>query len=336
MELLGLTLPMVGLFVSFGFMVGVLFGFFGMGGAFLITPTLLILGYPAPVAIGSGLAFYFGTSVIAVMKHYDVGQVNYKLGAIMFVGLTIGIEAGRILVFWLEELGIATFITGTAYVVLLGGIGLLFLHRARGRADESTDGMSEGDIPEIAQRIQSYRVPPMVTLVSGGRASAWTISGVGGVVGLVSGLLGVGGGFVRMPAIYYLIGTPLTVAVGTSLFAGLFSGAFGTFTYGLSGSVDLGVVSTLLIGSALGARIGSAATTMIDEEEVIVYFGAMMLLASLAIALSEVAHYAGIAIFEVVSVALLVGSAFVVGGIVLYRVLAVVRAPGTDRTAGSE
>ena len=89
MELLGLGLSLLVLFVVFGFMVGVLFGFFGMGGSFLITPTLLILGYPASVAIGSGLAFYFGTSVIAVMKHYDVGQVDYKLGAALFVVLSI-------------------------------------------------------------------------------------------------------------------------------------------------------------------------------------------------------------------------------------------------------
>ncbi len=326
MELLGLTLPMLALFVSFGFMVGVLFGFFGMGGAFLVTPTLLILGYPAPVAIGSGLAFYFGTSVIAVMKHYDIGQVNYKLGAIMFVGVIIGIEVGRLLVFALEDLGVATLVTGIAYVVLLAGIGLLFLQRARVQSDGGEDGSDGEDIPTVARCIQSYSVPPMVTLASGGQASAWTISGVGGSVGLVSGLLGVGGGFLRMPAIYYLIGTPLTVAVGTSLFAGLFSGAYGTFTYGLAGSVDLVVVSTLLVGSALGARIGSAATTMVDEDEVIVYFGTMMLLASLAIGLSELAHWLSLGFLEVVSVVLLVGSAFAVGGIILYRVLKIVRA----------
>lgn len=323
MDILGLALPLFALFVSFGFMVGVLFGFFGMGGAFLITPTLLILDYPAPVAIGSGLAFYFGTSVIAVMKHYDIGQVNYKLGAIMFVGLTIGIEAGRILVFGLEEIGIAGLVTGVAYVVLLAGIGLLFLRRALNIDDgDDSDGDADGDeIPEIAQRLQSYSIPPMVSLVSGGRASAWTISGVGGGVGLVSGLLGVGGGFIRMPAIYYMIGTPLAVAVGTSLFAGLFSGAYGTFTYGMSGSVDLVVVGTLLVGSALGARIGSAATTVVNEDDVIIYFGIMMLLASAAIALSEVANWIGVEFLDIVSVILLVGSAFAVGSIVLYESL---------------
>ena len=361
MEVLGLSLLLIALFVSFGFMVGVLFGFFGMGGAFLITPTLLILDYPASVAIGSGLAFYFGTSVIAVMKHYDIGQVDYKLGVILFVFLSIGIELGSILVFGLEELGIAELVTGVAYVVLLAGIGLLFLRRAAAIDDgegassgesndassgdassgeassdgdgdsseaepESDESFTDDEIPEVAQRIQSYRIPPMISLLAGGRASAWTISGAGGVVGIVSGMLGVGGGFLRMPAIYYLIGTPLSVAVGTSLFAGLFSGAFGAFTYGTAGAVDLGVVSMLLVGSALGARIGSAATTTVDEDDVIVYFGFMMLLASFAIGLSELANWLEVGLFDLVSVVLLVGSSFVVGSMILYRALVAFRA----------
>ncbi len=339
MEILGLTLPLLVLFVSFGFMVGVLFGFFGMGGSFLITPTLLILGYPASVAIGSGLAFYFGTSVIAVIKHYDVGQVDYKLGAILFVVLSIGIELGSRLVFGLEALGIAELVTGIAYIVLLAGIGLLFLRRAynlKDDADDEADEDANDDIPPIGQKIQSYNVPPMISLTSGGRASVWTISGAGGGVGLISGLIGVGGGFIRMPAIHYLIGTPLTAAVGTSLFAGLFSGAFGTFTYGMSGSVDLAVVSLLLVGSALGAKIGSAATTMVEENDVIVYFGMMMLFASAGIALSELADWIGMGGLEMLSVLLLVGSSFFVALMILYQVAQTVSMDGSHAQTAPE
>ncbi len=324
MELFGLSIALLALFISFGFMVGVLFGFFGMGGSFLITPTLLLLDYPASVAIGSGLAFYFGTSVIAVLKHYDVGEVDYRLGAILFVVLSIGIELGSRLVFGLEALGIANLVTGVAYVVLLAGIGALFLRRAANLKAEDeleaeNEAVSDEEIPPIARKIQSYTVPPMISLTSGGRASIWTITSAGGGVGLVSGLIGVGGGFIRMPAIYYVIGTPLSAAVGTSLFAGLFSGAFGTFTYGMSGSVDLTVVSLLLVGSALGARIGSAATTIVDEDNVIVYFGLMMVLASAGIGISELANWLGTDALDVVSVFLLVGSSFAVALMILYQ-----------------
>ncbi len=319
MELLGLTPELLVLFVSFGFMVGVFFGFFGMGGAFLVTPALLILGYPAPVAIGSSMAFVFGTAVIATMKHHDVGQVDYKLGALMFVGIIVGIEIGKMLVFGLEAIGRAELVVGVAYILLLGAIGLVFVQKAR--KQDSADGDNEtqdDDIPEIAKKIKSYNIPPMVRLTDGSKASMWTISGVGGGVGVVSGFLGVGGGFIRMPAIYYLIGVPLAAAVGTSLFGALMSGAVGAFSYGLSGVIDIGVVTALLVGSALGARIGSASTAYVDEADVTIYFGIMLLMASTAVAFGELANWLEMPIFDTVSFVLLIGSSFFVTVIIIY------------------
>ncbi|WP_256402307.1 sulfite exporter TauE/SafE family protein [Halorubrum salinum] len=334
--LLGLSPGLFGLFVVFGFMVGVFFGFFGMGGSFLVTPALLILGYPAPVAIGSSMTFVFGTAVIATLKHHDAGQVDYRLGGLMFVGITVGIELGSRLVFGLEVLGIAEAVVGAAYVVLLAAIGALFTRSAM--ADEEDDGAGDGreratesdgserdDVPAIAKRIQSYEIPPMMTLSDGSRASLWTISGVGGGVGLVSGFLGVGGGFVRMPAIYYVVGTSLAAAVGTSLFGGLMSGAVGAFTYGRAGVIDLGVVTALLLGSALGARIGSGATAYVDEDDVTIYFGVMLLLASLAVALGEAATWLSMPVFDRISFVLLVGSALFVCAVILYHGVLAVR-----------
>ena len=319
MELLGLSLTLFALFVSFGFMVGVFFGFFGMGGSFLVTPALLILGYPAPVAIGSSMAFVFGTAVIATMKHHDVGQVDYKLGALMFVGIALGIEAGKMLVFGLEAIGQAELVVGTAYILLLAAIGLLFTRSALKQGEEDDDDPpGDDDIPEIAKTIKSYNIPPMMTLTDGSKASLWTISGVGGGVGVVSGFLGVGGGFIRMPAIYYLIGVPLAAAVGTSLFGALMSGAVGAFSYGLSGVIDLGVVTALLVGSALGARIGSAATAYVDENDVTIYFGIMLLLASTAVAFGELANWLAMPILDRVSFVLLIGSSLFVTAIILY------------------
>ena len=335
-ELLGLGSGLIALFVAFGFMVGVFFGFFGMGGSFLVTPALLILGYPAPVAIGSSMAFVFGTAVIATMKHHDAGQVDYRLGALMFVGITLGIELGSRLVFGLEVLGIANVVVGAAYVLLLAAIGVLFTRSAL-QTDEGTDGSdgdpddadSDDDVPAIARRIQSYNVPPMMTLADGSKASLWTISGVGGGVGLVSGFLGVGGGFVRMPAIYYVIGTSLAAAVGTSLFGGLMSGAVGAFTYGRAGVIDLGIVTALLVGSALGARIGSSATAYVDEDDVTIYFGIMLLVASAAVGISELSSWLEMPVLDRLSFLLLVGSALLVCSMILYHgALAVRRSRG--------
>ncbi|QSG04668.1 sulfite exporter TauE/SafE family protein [Halapricum desulfuricans] len=332
MELLGFDAGLLALFVSFGFMVGVFFGFFGMGGSFLVTPVLLLLGYPAPVAIGSSMAFVFGTAVIATLKHHDVGQVDYTLGALMFVGIALGIELGKRLVFGLEALGYAEIVVGTSYVLLLAAIGLLFTRNALqgDEASDTTDGSDDtrgaDDVPDIAKAIKSYNIPPTVTLTDGSSASLWTISGVGGGVGVVSGFLGVGGGFIRMPAIHYVIGVPIAAAVGTSLFGALMSGAVGAFTYGRSGAIDFGVVTALLVGSALGARIGSAATVYIDEDDVTIYFGIMLLLASVAVGLGELAAWFEVALLDTLSLVLLLGAAVFVTGIILAYALAGVRA----------
>lgn len=341
-ELLGLGPEIFGLFIVFGFMVGVFFGFFGMGGAFLVTPALLILGYPAPVAIGSSMTFVFGTAAIATMKHHDAGQVDYKLGALMFVGIIVGIELGSRLVFGLEVLGIANVVVGVAYVLLLAAIGVLFTRSALNTEDDDAgtdgngnDGDGDDEVPAIARKIQSYEIPPMMTLADGSQASLWTISGVGGGVGLVSGFLGVGGGFVRMPAIYYVIGTSLAAAVGTSLFGGLMSGAIGAFTYGRAGVIDLGIVTALLVGSALGARIGSSATAYVDEDDVTIYFGLMLLVASVAVGIGELASWLSMPILDRLSFVLLVGSALFVCTVILYHgALAVRRTRGVPGSAG--
>lgn len=338
-ELLGLGADLFALFIVFGFMVGVFFGFFGMGGSFLVTPALLILGYPAPVAIGSSMAFVFGTAVIATIKHYDAGQVDYRLGGLMFVGIAVGIELGSRLVFGLEVLGIANLVVGIAYVLLLAAIGVLFTRSALNESDDddADDDADADDVPEIAKRIQSYNLPPMMQLKDGSRASLWTISGVGGGVGVISGFLGIGGGFVRMPAIYYVIGTPLAIAVGTSLFGALMSGAVGAFTYGRAGVIDIGIVTALLIGSALGARIGSSATAYVDEDDVTIYFGVMLLIAAVAVGLGELADWLARPILDQISFVLLIGSALLVCSVILYHgALAVRRSGRIEPAPGAE
>ena len=332
MELLGLSLAMVGLFVGFGLLIGVLFGFFGMGGSFLVTPALLVMGYPTRVAVGSGLAFVFGTSVIATLKHRDLGQVDYKLGLLMIVGTTAGIEVGKEIVVHLESLGLAGSIISVTYVFLLGGIGAFVTYEAvNGDSDGGIDHdaaeepADADDIPDIAKTIQSYRVPPMIDLRGGVTVSLWMILGVAFATGLLSGFLGVGGGFIRMPALFYLIGVPVPIAVGTDLFEIVFSGGLGSFLYALDGGVDLSIVVPLLAGSAFGARIGSAATGIVDEGEIKVYFGLMLLGGALAVAIREIGKIYELPILNRVSLVLILGSALLVSGAVVYSSITALR-----------
>jgi uncharacterized membrane protein YfcA len=332
MDIFGISLALLVLFVGFGLLIGILFGFFGMGGSFLVTPALLVMGYPSRVAVGSGLAFVFGTSIIATLKHRDLGQVDYKLGVLMIAGTTAGIEVGKEIVLYLEALGMAGSIISVTYVFLLGGIGVFVTHESLkdngdGGIDHDADDaeVDAEDIPDIAKTIQSYRVPPMMELRGGVKVSLWMILGVAFATGLLSGLLGVGGGFIRMPALFYLIGVPVPIAVGTDLFEIVFSGGIGSFIYAMEGGVDLAIVLPLLAGSAFGARIGSAATSIVDEGEIKVYFGLMLLGGSAAVAVRELGNVYGIDIFQVISLVLIVGSALLVSSAVVYSTVTALR-----------
>jgi len=327
------------MFVGFGLLVGILFGFFGMGGSFLVTPALIVMGYETNVAVGSGLAFVFGTSVIATLKHRDLGQVDYKLGVLMIAGTTAGIEAGKIGLEHLQHLGVADRVVSLAYVGLLGAIGAFVTYNARkGRSGgldhdaERTDG-GEDELPAIAQKIQSYHVPPMVSVRGGVTVSLWMILLVAFATGVLSGFLGVGGGFIRMPALFYLVGVPVPVAVGTDLFEIVFSGGLGSLLYAIDGGVDLTVVAPLLAGSALGARVGAAATNLVDEADIKVYFGVMLLLGALAVAVRQVGTALGIDALQFVSLLIIVGAALLVSGAVVLSSVRELRRAETGTSA---
>ena len=337
-EVFGMSAALLAMFALFGVLIGVLFGFFGMGGSFLVTPALLVMGYPSRVAVGSGLAFVFGTSVIATLKHRDLGQVDYKLGVLMIAGTTAGIEVGKELVLHFEAAGSSELIISVIYVFLLGAIGLFVTYNSLrggddGGLDHDVDPDAEvdaSDIPDIAKKIQSYRVPPMISLRGGVQVSLWMILAVAFATGLLSGFLGVGGGFIRMPALFYLIGVPVPIAVGTDLFEIVFSGGIGSFIWAQEGGVDLSIVAPLLAGSALGARVGSAATSIVDEDDIKIYFGLMLLGGSLAVAARELGRWTGIGVLGDVSFALIMLSALLVAGAVIYSSVVALRERSAD------
>ncbi|WP_415383417.1 sulfite exporter TauE/SafE family protein [Halosimplex sp. TS25] len=343
MELFGVAVTLLALFAGFGVLIGLLFGFFGMGGSFLVTPALMVMGYDTNVAVASGLAFVFATSVIATLKHRDLGQVDYKLGVLMIAGTTAGIEVGKIGLHWLQEIGLADTVVSIIYVGLLGGIGVFITYTATrgdgggGISHDEADGEIDGDdIPDIAKRIQSYRIPPMMNLRGGISVSLWMILVVAFATGLLSGFLGVGGGFIRMPALFYLVGVPVPVAVGTDLFEIVFSGGIGSFLYAMDGAVDLSIVVPLLAGSALGARLGAAATSLVDEDEIKVYFGVMLLLGALAVAIRKVGEFADVPVLQTVSLVIILGAAALVSGAVVVSSVRALRTESATATSTAD
>lgn len=310
MEILGLGIATVALFVGFGLLIGVLFGFFGMGGSFLVTPALLVLGYPAKTAVGSGLAFVFGTSVIGTLGHRRHGQIDYTLAALMTLGMTLGVGIGTRVTLLLEGLGSADFVVGVAYVVLLGAVGLFVLRDAR--IDDTHAGPTG-----IVAEVRAIELPPTASLSCGVTVSVWVVLALGLGIGVLSGCLGVGGGFLLLPAMIYGFGVPAGVAAGTSILQITVSGAFGTFVYALSDGVAGPVVATLLVGSALGARIGTGATRLVEEADVKEYFAVVLLAGSVATAGKRVGHAYDVETLEAASAVLVFGAAVLVSGAIV-------------------
>ena len=296
MSMFDIYLPIAGLhfnaliLIAIGFAVGVLGGFFGVGGAWVVTPALNIFGFPMAYAIGTDLAHIFGKSIVATAKHRKMGNVDMKLGLLSIVGSVIGVEIGAQNVMWLTRLGLAGPIVRYTYMFLLFGLGLYMLYdyatkdkRAAAQAAKQAS-IAMGTAPAR----KTWSLPPMIHFpASGITISFWTVTGVFLFTGWLSGFLGVGGGFIRMPALIYLIGCPTAVAVGTDLFSVVFTGAYGCFTYGVKARVEIMAAILMLIGASVGAQIGVTAVKYIRGYGIRLLFAIMILLAGSSVALKQ-------------------------------------------------
>ncbi len=264
----------------FGFIVGGMAGFFGVGGGFLITPMLnALFGVPYPVAVGSSLSLLVGITVASTIRHSKYGNIDYRLGLVMVIGTALGVDVGAKLLSLLRGLqsilprigghhiDILEIILSMSYIVMLSVIGLSIFRESLKtmKMSKSISGEHVSGEPEASERVKRIRalkIRPVLNFPASGIAgiSLWVIMGIAFVVGMMSGFMGIGGGFILMPALIYIIGCPTVVAVGTSLFGILFTAAYGSFTYSLEGNVDLMLVTSLLVSSAIGSVLGASFT----------------------------------------------------------------------------
>jgi uncharacterized membrane protein YfcA len=267
--------------VILGLGVGVIGGFFGMGGAWMVTPGLNVLGFPMAFAIGTDITHMAGKSLISTMRHAKFGNVDYKLSLIMVFGTIGGLEIGARNVMWLERIGKIDLYVRCGYLILLTMIAWLVFadvvkrrnkDRAARAAGRPVDPMATGI--EWYKTLQQIKIPPVVTFPkSGVRCSLWLPVAVAFVTGWMAGILGIGGGLIRMPSLIYLIGVPTHVAVGTDLFEIAVSGLYGAATYSYKGRVELMAAFIMLIGAAVGAQIGAVATKYVKGYGIRIFFG---------------------------------------------------------------
>lgn len=244
--------------VLLGALTGVLSGLFGVGGGFLTTPLLIFYGVPPTVAAASAASQVTGASVSGVFAHRRTGGVDMQMGAVMVAGGVVGTGIGAILFRVLEQLGQIDTVINILYVVLLGGIGSFMAYESVQTLRAERSGVAvparkrrhHPMVASLPMRWRFYRsglyISPIAPLI------------LGMVAGILTMLMGIGGGFVMVPAMLYILGMSASVVVGTSLFQILFVTMASTMMHALTTrAVDIVLAVLLLIGSVTGAQLGA-------------------------------------------------------------------------------
>jgi uncharacterized membrane protein YfcA len=307
------------LLLFIGFTIGIVGGFIGVGGGFMVTPALIVLGFPSNFAVGTDTTHIAGKSIIATLRHGQLGNLDFKLGLLMAVGTIVGAEGGVRFINFLKDQGEKTADTAvlTASICLMTSIGFLTLRetmaarrrmaemKAAGKAmprDEQASGM--------AKRLQGINLWPMIYLpTSRVTVSFWTVSVIGAATGFLSGFFGVGGGFIRVPAMIYLLGMPSLIAVGTDLFSIIISSGYAAVRHGMSHNVVIFAAFIMIFGAAVGAQIGSLGTAYVRGPAirlllvVAVTFGAI----AAALELTDVLTNESVKLLDVLSPAAMFG-----------------------------
>lgn len=245
------------LLLGLGGGIGFLSGLFGVGGGFLLTPLLIMMGIPPAVAVGSGANQVLGASVSGTLAHWKRGTVDVRMGVILLIGGLVGSTLGVWLFAWLKAQGQVELVISLSYVLLLGTIGgmmmieslSVILRKGGGRVtrrklhSHSLLHRLPGKMRFPRSRLYISVVPPLL---------------VGMAVGVLSAIMGVGGGFIMVPAMIYLLQMPTQVVVGTSLFQIVFVTANVTFMQATTNqAVDVVLAVMLLFGGVIGAQFGS-------------------------------------------------------------------------------
>jgi uncharacterized membrane protein YfcA len=282
MILLAMHFPISGTDISplylvvIGFLIGILGGFFGVGGSFIAGPALRAVGMHWNFAVGTDLAHIVGKSVVAARRHRALGNVDLKLGLIMATGTIGGAECGAQLIQLLKRQGNVDFVVSIVSIVIYLSISSFMVweswrtvrsqkRRGVGKNKKTQKGRhatDESSFSGLTKSMQRIPVWPVISLPTSGvkAISLWVIIIVSFIGGLFSGFLGGGAGYIRMPMLVYILGVPTHLAVGTDLFEIIISASYGTFTHAIKGNVDILVALVMHTGAAIGAQIGAILT----------------------------------------------------------------------------
>jgi uncharacterized membrane protein YfcA len=264
--------------IGIGASVGLLAGLVGVGGGFLITPVLMMIGVPPTVAAASGSCQMVATSSSGVAAHFRLGNVDSKLGSLLLVGGLAGAACGVQAIKALRALGEADIVITLTYILVLGSLGTFMFV-------ESLRSLRRGTmVPRSAERRSSKGVLSRLPWQwefrrSGVRHSILVPLVMALLTGVLASIMGVGGGFVMVPMMVYLLGMPTHVAVGTDLFQILFTCAGVTFMQSTTNhTVDVVLALLLAAGSTIGAQIGARISRLLRGEQLLIILASLVLL----------------------------------------------------------
>ncbi|WP_439153944.1 sulfite exporter TauE/SafE family protein [Yoonia sp.] len=265
------------LLLGIGGLVGILSGLFGVGGGFLITPLLFFIGIPPAVAVATSTNQIVASSFSALLAHLKRKTVDMVMGSVLLVGGLIGSALGIVVFNYLRSLGQVDLLVQLCYVVFLGTIGgLMFIESLNAIRRSRKPG---GARPTRRKHNWVHNLPfKMKFRVSGLYISVIPPLMVGLLVGVLAAIMGVGGGFIMVPAMIYLLGMPTKVVIGTSLFQIIFVTAFTTMLHATTNyTVDIVLAVLLLVGGVIGAQFGTAIGVKMKAEQLRILLAIMVL-----------------------------------------------------------
>ncbi len=274
------------LLLGLGGLVGFLSGMFGVGGGFLITPLLLFIGVPSGVAVATGANQVVASSISGVLAQLRRKGVDFRMGTVLLVGGMLGSYLGVQVFAYMTALGQVDVFVQLSYVLFLGLIGaMMFWESARAMWRSHKHG--EAVVRRAHEHSWMHRLPFKVKFrTSGLYVSVLPPALVGAAVGFLAAIMGVGGGFILVPAMIYLLGMPTRVVVGTSLFQIIFVTGFTTIMHAInSQTVDMMLAFLLIVGGVIGAQIGARVSTRLKAEQLRILLALMVLAVSAKIAL---------------------------------------------------
>ena len=276
-----IDLPVI-FFLSFA--VGILSGLFGVGGGFLMTPFLIFLGIPPVYAVPNEANNILGTSISGSTTHYLKGTLDYKMGLMIVVGGAAGTIIGIYTFTYFQDIGKINIVISLSYMYILAIIGTLMLVQGVSEIDRARKKIV------IRKKLHShYWIHGLPLRMKFKKSklyeSAFTPIIIGLIVGFIAAIMGIGGAFILVPAMIYIIGMPTKLIPGTSLFVTIFVSAIVTVLHAFNyGTIDLILVTVLILGSILGVQFGQKISEKVDSSEFKTILAVLLLLVGIAIA----------------------------------------------------